>query len=249
MEETMQFGCAFGTKKTDEPGDPLDWRLLMAQAARQGFAGIELDSSILGTELYSNLDFFRTLFETYRLDPLCYVVQSGQAERTDTRPDPAIDPSVMIQHFHMARYLGFPSVRIQPGISHQEYCELVPYAERCGIWLGLEIYLDQKASTEQIQDCVDLIDQHGSKHAGFILNVQVPQKFREQSPELGANQGLSHELVRLVLPHTRIIRMESQDGEPDTMSQLSDTVRHLEILANCKYYGWVVCDANRLGLD
>ena len=254
MEETLQFGFAFSVKNTIQPNNGLDLSAQMKRAAKLGFDGIELDSRLLSNLPGSNADYLRTLSETYRLDPSCYVIELPQRDASNQQIDPMqidqkIDPMILVQHFHMARYLGFPYVRIQSDISRQDFCELVPYAVECGIWLGLEIRLDQDTSAQLIQGCVDLVDQYGSKHTGFILDLQTKGNESEQSSELGANQVLSHELIRSIWPYTRIIRLGDQDIGIQTMAQLSDIVKHLEVLGNGKYYGWVVCGSDRLELD
>ncbi len=245
MEEILQIGVALSIKTSSTPGDSVDLRLLMNRAAELGFEGIELDSRMLPPLTDTVAERFRSLSEEFRLDPLCYVIQLQHLNSGHLQPDQINDQMAIIQHFHMARALGFPCVLLQPGLASQTICKLVPYAQQCGIWLGMEICLEQDISIQMIQESIDLIERLGNKHTGFILSCHSWNPGSELATGLGENFNLSHELLRRVLPNTRIIRVDLEPSGTNIVDHLSFKIKNAEFLRKSGFNGWIVYDMER----
>lgn len=242
MKQTKQFGFAYRLKKTDELREEQDLELQIKQAAQMGFEGIELDSGLLSTLPDSNAPAFFNLCENYRIDPSCYVIQNRPDNHQNIETSQPFDPAVLIQHFHTARYLGFPNVRFSHPLPHHEFCSLVPYAVQCGIWLGMEIDQTQGAQAQITRDCMDLIDRFGSKHTGFILNYSVLDANDEGFLASYADGYPAQELIRFVLPHTRMIRILQSRINPESLFETTEWIKPIEILKKSRYFDWAVFD-------
>lgn len=116
----------------------------------------------------SFIDEFRSTVDRLGLVPTSLAANIDIAIRRDR--DLTTDERVeyTVPQIEAARLLGFPVVRIQIGADPATLERLVPYAEKAGVKLGMEIHAPEGPVTPKVRAVSEVYDRIDSDLLGFI---------------------------------------------------------------------------------
>jgi len=193
----------------------LKWSLddCMMHAKELGGDGIEL-VPVQMMPSYPSSDHkwnehFRELCKKYGLNPVCYsaYIDLGMRKDRDMDADEKYDST--IRDLEIASELGFKIVRSQFALTPEVMEKCLPYAEKLGIHLAVELHGPHVPSVPIWQDFLKLFQRVNSPFLGVVpdmssftyappvtfLNAEEPGKDRDVGHKLieEFNKGVSHE--------------------------------------------------------
>jgi len=194
MDSKIQLGVSLFSFAIDIQRQKLSLEECVRIVSELGFEGVEiidpqmLSGCIQPSDAWG--DEFLRLLEKYRMDPFCYSTSSDIEFRRDMclAGDEII--RFMINKMLYAKRLGFPYVSVPHAISPLILEKLIPYAEECGIWLGVEMLRLHKVNDPIWQEYIELFERSSSEHIGII-------------PDIGMFQTEPLEDLRMLIPYSR----------------------------------------------
>ena len=111
---------------------------------------------------------FRSLIDRTGLTPTALASNADVARRADRFMDTDESVDYMAGQIDAARRLGFPTVRIQIGLTPEVLEKLEPIAARAGVVLGMEIHAPEGPGTPTMNRVLEVYERIGSPYLGFI---------------------------------------------------------------------------------
>ena len=169
---------SFGKKFADETYSIED---CIAKAKALGADGIELVASQMvpgypwPTEEW--MDYFKGLCEKHQADPVCYSAYVDMGMRSDRDLNANEIMECTLNDMEIAARLVFKLVRSQHAMSPAVLERMIPYAQKYGLHLAIEMHHPHEPSTPVWQEYMDVMRRSGTDCIGIVPDMSSFQQY------------------------------------------------------------------------
>jgi sugar phosphate isomerase/epimerase len=141
---------------------------------------------------------FLKAVDEHGLVPTCYGGYSDPGITTGRDMTHEEQTEYLKAQLNAAKRLGFPIVRVAP--CEPVFTNLVPYAEKLGVKMGIEIHAPRVIS--RIGDTIERVEKVDSAHLGWVPDWgifchSVPDVYLQRFRQLGVSQEIADRVVAL----------------------------------------------------
>jgi sugar phosphate isomerase/epimerase len=144
-------------------------------------------------------DYFKDLCQKYGLNPVCYSAYIDLGMRSDRDMDTDEKYDCTIRDLEIAYDLGFKILRSQFALTPEVMEKCLPYAEKLGIHLAVELHGPHVPSTPIWQDFLKLFQRANSPYLGVVPDMSsftfAPPKTLLNNYEPGKEKDICQKLV------------------------------------------------------
>lgn len=187
-----------------------------------GATGVELisDQMITGTPHPSEetVRRWRTLLEASGLEPVCndiFINSSLYANRT-LRPSEQVD--LLKAELDVSKRLGFDLVRLVSDTSPEVTEATLPYAERLGVTMALEVHAGMSFGGTLTAQWIDMMRRAQSEYLGLVVDFGIfcdrhPRVSTNYFRSIGLTPAVAAKVEALYLEHGDTLRLFAEGGD------------------------------------
>lgn len=123
------------------------------------------------------LSYFAELLAKYGLDPVCWSAYIDMGIRTDRDLTAEEIMQYTINDLTCARKAGFPLVRTQHAISPDILKKMIPWCERLGVKLAIEMHHPHTPDTPKWQEYIEIMYGEGKGWLGVVPDFSIYQAY------------------------------------------------------------------------
>lgn len=169
---------SFGKKFADETYSIED---CIVKAKELGADGIELVASqmVPGYPWPAKdwLEDFKALCEKHQVDPVCYSAYVDMGLRSDRDLNANEIIECTLNDMEIAARLGFKLVRSQHAMSPAILEKMIPYAQKFGLHLAIEMHHPHGPSTPVWQEYMEVMRRNGTDCIGIVPDMSSFQQY------------------------------------------------------------------------
>lgn len=179
---------------------------LLKKANEMGYKGVEIIPAQMAPEYpYLSdkwLEDLEKLIRKYDLEPVCWsaYIDLGLTTGRNLTEEEIIQYT--LNDLIYAKKAGFPLVRTQYSISPRTFVKMVPYCEKLGMKLAIEMHHPHYPRHELWQEYIRICREEGKGYLGIVpdfgIFINTPHKlWLDQAVEMGFSQDKLMKVVEL----------------------------------------------------